>query len=187
MKSHLQIRGLAEAAILIALAQLLSYVRLYHFPYGGSVDLAMLPIVIFCVRWGLRRGLLTGLVFGLLQYFIGLSASISWISMLGDYALAYTAVGFAGLFYRRRQGVVWGSLSGSLARFAVHWVVGATVWGEYMPETFWNLPMTSTWLYSALYNGSYMLPDCLLLMVVSAILLRIMPRYMRGEDISRAQ
>ena len=185
MKSHNHIRALVEGAVMVALAQLLSYLTLFRMPQGGSVDLAMLPILIYAVRWGLGRGLLSGLVFGLLQYFIGNGIAISWVSMLGDYAIAFMVLGVAGIFRGSRNGILWGSLVGSLARFIVHWIVGATVWGEYMPEMFWSMPMTNTWVYSALYNLSYMLPDCVLVTVIGVILLRIIPKYIRGEDIRR--
>ena len=40
-------RALVEGAIMIALATILGYLRLYRFPFGGSVDLALIPILIF--------------------------------------------------------------------------------------------------------------------------------------------
>ena len=45
-------RALVEAALMIALATILGYFRLYRFPQGGSVDFAMVPILIYCLRWG---------------------------------------------------------------------------------------------------------------------------------------
>ena len=51
-KKKLTIRALCEGAILIAVAQILSLIPLWKYPWGGSVDLAMLPILLFCVRWG---------------------------------------------------------------------------------------------------------------------------------------
>lgn len=41
--SHAKLRALTEGAILIALAEILSFLPLYKMPWGGSVDLAMLP------------------------------------------------------------------------------------------------------------------------------------------------
>ena len=48
-------RALVEAALMIALATILGYFRLYRFPQGGSVDFAMVPILIYCLRWGPAR------------------------------------------------------------------------------------------------------------------------------------
>ena len=66
-KSHLRIRALCEGAILVALAFVLSFVKLYELPNGGSLTPAMFPILLFALRFGLGRGLLAGFVFGLLQ------------------------------------------------------------------------------------------------------------------------
>ena len=65
-KTHLQIRALCEGAILVALAQILSYLKLTDLPNGGSITLAMFPICLYAVRWGLAPGLGAGFVFGLL-------------------------------------------------------------------------------------------------------------------------
>ena len=45
-------RTLCEAAIFIAMAEILSFIKLYEFPNGGSVTLEMLPIILFAVRYG---------------------------------------------------------------------------------------------------------------------------------------
>ena len=68
----------------------------------------------------------------------------------------------------------------------MHYVVGATVWAEYMPETFFNMTMTSPWIYSALYNGSYMLVDMVIILVIGALLWKPLGKYLRGEDLQKA-
>ena len=73
---------------------------------------------------------------------------------------------------------------GGLARFLVHYVVGATVWAEYMPETFFNMTMTTPWFYSLLYNGFYMAIDIALCLVIFALLLKPMHKYLTGEDVA---
>ena len=45
MKMRKQIRMLCEAAIMIALAQVLSYIKLMELPNGGSLTPAMFPII----------------------------------------------------------------------------------------------------------------------------------------------
>ena len=66
-RSHLRVRMLCEGAIMVALAQILSFIKLMELPNGGSLTPAMFPILLFAVRWGLKDGLLAGFVFGLLQ------------------------------------------------------------------------------------------------------------------------
>lgn len=119
----------------------------------------MLPIFFFAVRWGLKDGLLCSFVFGILQLLLDGGFAIGWQSMLGDYILAFGVLGLAGLCAGKKWGVFAGTVIGSVARFLVHWVVGATIWAEYMPDEFFGMTMTSPWFYSALYNGSYMVID----------------------------
>ena len=169
-KSSLTI--LCEAGVLLALAQILSYVRLYKFPNGGSVDFAMLPIIVFCARYGVSWGVVTGFVYGLLQYFIGLSTSIDWTTLIVDYIVAYTLLGLgAGLahLYPKHR-MTHAILIGGLLRFAAHFVVGALVWGKYMPETFFGMHMTSVWVYSFLYNGSYMFIDIAIVLIAVSLM-----------------
>ena len=85
------LRMLTEAAVFIAAAQILSYIKLWQMPYGGSVCLAMLPILFFAVRWGLGPGLLAGFVFGILQFVFDGGFAFGWQSMIGDYLIAFLA------------------------------------------------------------------------------------------------
>ena len=68
MNSRKQIRALTEGALLVAAAQILSLLKLWEMPWGGSVVLAMVPVILYAVRWGLGPGLLAGFVFGVLQF-----------------------------------------------------------------------------------------------------------------------
>ena len=67
VQSHRKVRALTEGAVCIALAEILSFLPLYKMPWGGSVDLAMLPISVFCVRWGFWPGLLVSFAHAVLQ------------------------------------------------------------------------------------------------------------------------
>ena len=182
--SHLKIRAHTEGALCVAAAQILGYIKLGQLPSGGSVTLNMLPLFIFCARWGFAPGLLSSLVFSLLQLLLDGAHAISWQSMLGDYLLAYTVLGVAGLFKGRKYGFYTGMIAGAAARFAVAWVTGVVVWGEYMPDEFFGMKMSSPWLYSALYNGSYILLSLLLCIAAGVLLMRSMKKYILGEDIS---
>ena len=182
-KTHLALRALCEGAVMVALAQILGYLKLYELPQGGSITLSMLPIFFFAVRWGLKDGLLCSLVFGILQLLLDGGFAIGWQSMLGDYIIAFGVLGLAGLCAGKKWGVFAGTVIGSALLFLVHYVVGATVWGEYMPETFFGMTMTSPWFYSALYNGSYMLIDMVACLVVFAVLYVPMRKYLLGQDL----
>ena len=178
-----RVRMLCEGALLVAAAQSLSYVKFLELPNGGSLTPAMFPVLLFAVRWGWKDGLLGGLVLGILQFMFDGGFALGWQSILGDYLLAFTALGLAGVFRGRRWGIFAGTVLGCAGRFLVHYVVGATIWAEYMPEEFLSMTMTSPWLYSLLYNGVYMLPNMVLALVIGALLYRPMGRYLTGADI----
>ena len=63
--------------------------------------------------------------------------------------------------------------------------MGVWVWGEYMPETFFGMTMTTPWFYSFLYNGSYMVVDMIICLVIGALLWNPMGKYLRGEDLKQ--
>ncbi len=181
MKNNL--RRLCEGAVMVAIAQILSYIKLWEMPWGGSIVLAMVPIILFSVRWGLGSGLLAGFVFGVLQFMFDGGFAIGWQSIIGDYLLAFTVLGLAGLMKGKKLGVFWGTLIGGVARFLVHYVVGATIWAAYMPDTFFGMTMTSPWIYSLLYNIAYMGPNIIITLVIFGLLYVPMKKYMLGQDI----
>ena len=184
MKStHLKVRALVEGAIMLALAQALSFLKLWEMPWGGSVVLSMVPIVLYAVRWGLGRGLVVSFAFGILQFLFDGGFAIGWQSIVGDYLLAFGVLGLAGLMRGKKGGIFWGTLIACAARFFVHYVVGATVWAEYMPEEFFGMTMTTPWIYSALYNGSFIAVDAALCLAVGALLWKPLGKYIRGEEL----
>ena len=183
--NHMKLRALCEGAVLVAVAEILSFIKLWEMPWGGSIVLSMIPLVLYAVRWGLGAGLLSGFVFGVLQFVFDGGFAIGWQSIIGDYLLAFAVMGFAGLFKGKKNGIYWGSLLGTFLRFLVHYVTGATLWAEYMPDEFFGMTMTSPWIYSALYNGSFLLLSLVLTLVVVAILQKPLGKYLRGEDLKK--
>ena len=181
--SHNRIRMLVEGAIMVAAAQVLSYLKLWRMPWGGSITLAMLPIVLYAVRWGVRPGLMAGFILGVLQFSLDGGFAIGWQSIIGDYILAYTLLGLAGLAHGKRGNVFIGSIIGGLGRFLVLLVTGATLWAVYMPDTFFGMTMTSPWFYSLLYNLAYMVPNIVICIVVFAVIYKPLHKYIVGDDI----
>ena len=182
-KSHMTTRMLTEAAMMVALAQVLSYVKLAEAPNGGSITPAMLPILLYAVRWGAKSGMLAGFVFGLLQLIFDGAYAWGWQSMLLDYLVAFTPLGLAGLFKGKKWGIFVGTLLGCAGRFAVHFVSGVTIYRILAPTEFMNRTYTSPALYSLIYNGSYMLPNALIALALAAVLYRPLRRYILAEDL----
>ena len=184
--SRTRLRCLSECAIFVALALVLSYLKIplgFTFGgFGGSIDLVMIPLILVAFRWGLGWGLGAGLVFGTLKFFFAGGSAINWESMLLDYSVAYMFVGFAGLLCRKK-GLLWlAALIGCICRFAVHFLSGITIYAEYMYDIF-GLPMSNVWVYSALYNASYMLPNTVLAVLVCLLLQKQLNKYLLGEDL----
>lgn len=182
-KSHLHIRMLCEGALMVALAQVLSYVKLAEAPNGGSITPAMFPILFFAVRWGWRPGLLAGFLFGLLQLMYDGAYAWGWQSMLLDYLAAFTPLGLAGLFKGKNWGLFAGTVVGCAGRFVIHYISGVTVYKILAPTEFLNWTFSSPALYSLVYNGSYMLPNTLIALVLAAVLYKPLKKYILGQDL----
>lgn len=169
-------RALCEGAIMVALAIILGMLRLYRLPDGGSITIAILPLVFFAVRYGPSWGFLAGFVYGGLDYVVGHGIAIDWTSILCDYFIAYGLLGLgAGLFQKNKYRAYFGTLAGGFLMFMSSYLVGVFVWGKYMPEEFLGLTMTTPWFYSFLYNIIWAGPDIVLTLIVFAILHRVKP------------
>ena len=90
MKNRLYLRCLCEGAMMLALAQILGYLRFYRMPYGGSITLAMVPLIFFALRWGVKQGLLVSFIYGVMQLLLDGGYAYTWQSMILDYLVAYT-------------------------------------------------------------------------------------------------
>ena len=147
-------RMMANASLCIALAFILSYVKLYEMPQGGRVTLAsMLPIFMFAYAYGIAPGLMIGFAYGLLQFVQG-GWFVHPVQFLLDYPLAFSMLGFAGLARRLpdRWAMIPGILSGTALRFLCAFLTGVFFWGE-------GAGGQNVLIYSAVYNGTYLIPE----------------------------
>lgn len=178
-------RILVEGAVMVALATVLSFIRVFQLPWGGSVTLlSMLPIFIFSIRRGVRSGLVVSFVYALIQFFQGIMDGLfSWGltpamligSILLDYILAFFVLGIAGIFRKKgKVGWIAGIILASVLRFVSHFLSGVVIWGSF--GKLWDGFYTKNiWIYSFLYNGCYMLPE-MVFCVVGAIILFSAPQ-----------
>ena len=191
-RSHLRIQALCEGAILLALAIVLNYLSKMIFvnmPQGGSVSLAMFPLLLYIHRWGVGKGLLIGFAYGLLDMLIDGGYAWGWQSMLLDYMVAYTALGLGGFF----RGKAWGMLPcvtvGCLGRFAVHYLSGVTLYRILEPTAVEGLEslgaIANAHVYSLLYNGVYMLPNMVIALVLAVLLFAPLKKYYAGSDLRK--
>ena len=171
-------RMLCEGAICVALSIALSYFKiptgLSFGGFGGSIDLVMIPLILFAYRWGAGWGIGAGFAFGTLKYFLAGGTAVNWVSMLLDYSVAYAMVGLAGIFRGKKSSKLpLAALAGCIGRFVIHFISGVTIYAEYMPETFLGMNMPSPFIYSILYNGTYMLPNTVIAMLVCALMIPV--------------
>jgi thiamine transporter len=158
-----QIRTLVECAILVALSFVLSFVKFWEMPFGGSVTLlSMLPICVAALRHGPKWGFGTAFVYSITQALVsgaaawGLTPTVLIVCYLLDYILAFTVLGFCGFFKNKSPLVQSLAVAGvCVLRFICHYLSGVTIWSGSGLE--YNI--ANPYLYSLLYNGGYMLPE----------------------------
>lgn len=167
------LRALTESAVMIALASVLSFIKIIDMPYGGSVTIAsMLPVALISYRHGAKWGLLSATVYGIVQQLLGLS-SLSWFTswqsilaiILLDYVVAFGLIGLAGVFKKiiknQALALAFGCFSVAILRYLCHVVSGATVWVGL------SIPDYAALSFSFAYNATYMLPETIILLVVA--------------------
>lgn len=144
---------LAEMAIFVSLATVLSLVIVYTMPQGGAITLAsMVPILWLALRRGSIVGVTAGVLYGIIQFII-LPYAIDPVQVLLDYPLAFGVLGLAGFFSKLP---VAGAAVGISLRFVMHFVAGAVYWAPIYA------PNIDPIVYSSVYNGSYLLPELLI-------------------------
>ena len=195
MKSNT--RKLMVCSMMIAIATVLAliceYIPFLNLPFGGGFTIAsMLPIVLASYMFGIGWGLGTAFTYSLVQMLVGfrtVSAFFipsddnyagSLVAALSicfiDYVLAYTVLGFGGLFRKMKSKCVALTLGVIVAlslRYLAHIVSGYIffgAWAEWFftQEGFYSIgeSIMSTFsgsglalVYSIFYNGLYMIPE----------------------------
>ena len=182
-KSRMSTRVMSEGAMMIALATVLSLIKLWEMPYGGSVTMfSMLPIVLMSYRHGPKWGLFTAFTHSILQLIMGIK-NVGYCATIGaqiacillDYTFAFSVLGLASLFSKpfknRTVGVCLGTAIVGALRFFCHFLSGIFLWGSYQPTDGW-ISKLPTWLYSIVYNGMYMLPEVIITVIGAVLLVR---------------
>lgn len=155
-------RMLVYAALCIALSFVLSYVRLFKMPQGGSITLAsMLPVILYAYWFGAGPGFAAALVYGVLQFFQD-PYFFSLAQFLLDYIIGFGALGLAALF----KNLPLGTLVAGAGRFLCSFISGIVFFGDYAPE---GVPVA---LYSFVYQFSSIGWDTIICVVLAVILVR---------------
>ncbi|MEG0133930.1 MAG: energy-coupled thiamine transporter ThiT, partial [Clostridium sp.] len=159
-KDKFSAKILVNGSLAIAIAFILSYLKLYHWPYGGSITLAsMLPLMVFAYIYGTKFGIIAGLVYSVLQLIQDMYV-VHFAQLLLDYPFAFAAIGFAGLC---KKSLPLAVLVGGSCRFIFHFLAGAIFFGSYAPEG------QSPFIYSLIVNGAIIGTDTLICLIISFV------------------
>ncbi len=151
--------------ISVALSTVLQLITIIKLPQGGSVTAgSMVPIVLISLFYGPEVGFLTGFLFGIINFIIS-PVALHPVQVLFDYPLPFMAIGIVGYFKSCNiKGILSGVILAMLARFTCHFISGVVFFGSYAPKG------TSVYLYSLIYNGSYMSLEALITCIIIGIL-----------------
>ena len=162
-KKKIGTKQLVVCAMAVALAMVTSMLKIYSFPFGGSVTLfSMLFICFVGYLYGPATGMLTGAAYGVLQLLIEPYIYFP-LQVLVDYPLAFGALGLSGCFSKSKHGLVKGYLCCVLARYVFAVISGWLFFGEYAWDGWAALP------YSLVYNGCYIFAEAALTVLVLSI------------------
>jgi len=164
-----QVRILAETVVLVALSGALYLFRFFLLPQGGGVTLgSMVPVFLLALRRGPRVGIVGGVAFGLVALVEDLYSGVEVIfypaQVILDYPLAFGVLGVAGFF---RRIPILGVGIGVAARFCSHFVSGVLFFASFAPAGM------SPFVYSALYNGGFLLPEFVITAALMFVLVRV--------------
>ena len=170
------IRKNAEIGVFVALAIVLgTLTRFVQLPFGGSINLSLLPLIVLALRRGFQVGAISGALYGVVDFVLN-PFFYHPAQVLLDYPLAFGCMGaFSGLGARFKisrhyfwaTGVAVGI--GGFGRLFFHWISGVLFFASYAPSG------EPVWLYSLSYNSSYVIPETGLCIVLSNIVLRYLP------------
>ncbi len=206
-------KRLVISAMMLAAATVLSVFQPFQLPFGGGITIAsMMPLILLAYCYGTGWGLFSGFVFGVLQLLLG-SKTVSAFFLPGDsqmliwqgicvclldYLVAYTVVGFGGIFKgklkKEATAVCLGSVVALLSRYIIHIVSGAVFFGSwaewfFTQDGFYAIGATImercsgrllALVYSIFYNGTYMIPE----IIITAILTPIVYRALRAAKLT---
>lgn len=154
------VRALVYGALCVSLSFVLSYLKLFEMPMGGSITLlSMLPLTAYAAAFGPAYGFTAAFAYSLLQVVQG-AYVVHPAQFLLDYILAFSCLGLASLF---PKSLPLGVAVSGFGRFACSVISGVVFFSEYAPQG------QNVWLYSVAYNGSSLGIDVLLCVLAACL------------------
>jgi thiamine transporter len=205
--------GAIMIAFSVSISAICAAIPFLNLPFGGGFTIAsMLPIILVAYMYGTKWGILTAFAYSIMQMLLGFntisafflpgdSQMLWWraiLVILIDYILAYTVLGFGGIFRNRfgkTKALVLGSVFAIFLRYVAHIVSGAIFfgawaewfftqegfpeWGQKILEAFSGDALAT--VYSIIYNGTYMIPEIIITAIVACFIVRIPQIKMNNE------
>ncbi len=145
-------KQLVVSALMIAIGTVLSMLKLFELPFGGTVTVAsMVPVVLLGYIYGTRWGLFSAFIYSVLQLVLGVATGIVstmflpgeeqmalWMALsicILDYILAYVVLGFGGLFKGKLKSagleISLGAILSVFLRLVMHTISGFIFYGAW--------------------------------------------------------
>ena len=158
------IRKFTISAIFVALAYVLSFVKIIHLPFGGSVTLLSMLVISFPSHLlGIKYGFIASFTYSLLQLIVD-PYIIHPVQLMLDYTIAFSCFGIVGLFGKTDKSLAIGFIVACCIRFVSSSMSGYIFFKEFAPEG-WN-PL----VYTVTYNASYVFLECVISLIVIYLL-----------------
>ena len=200
-------------AFSVAISAICAAIPFLNLPFGGGFTIAsMLPIILVAYMFGTKWGILTAFTYSIMQMLLGFntvsafflpgdSQMLWWRAVLVifvDYVLAYTVLGWGGIFRKKfspTKAIVLGSIFAISLRYISHIISGAIFFGTWAEWFFtqdgfplWGTKIIETFsggslalVYSIIYNGTYMIPEIIITAIVACLITRIPQIKMRDD------
>ena len=155
--------ALGNVLLVVVLIALLSNIKLFHFPTGGSITLLSMLVICLPGYWfGLGAGIATGVAYGVLQLLID-PYVLYPMQLIVDYVLAFGALGLSGLFSNAKFGLLKGYITAVLGRYVFAVISGWIFFGAYAWEGWDPLP------YSLAYNAIYIFAEAAVTLLILSV------------------
>lgn len=170
----------ARLGLVLAITFILHAFKIFELPNAlGSITLgSFIPLMIISFMYGPEIGMFTGFVYGILNLLMG-GYMLNPVQVLFDYPLPFMCLGIAGFFKDKK---FIGALVAVFFKFVCHFISGVAFFGSYAPKGM------SPWLYSLVANGAAQGVECVICLVILAILPieRLMREVNRSSSIAKA-
>ena len=173
-KSKLKTTDIVYAGVSLASSFVLSFIKIAPVQYGGSITFAsFVPLLIYTFYFGFSRGLVCGLIYGVLQ-FLQDPYILTPVTFILDYLLAFASIAVMGFFSKSCKNktsiLALGAICVYACRFLMHFASGIVYFN--MDAVWASIPASNAVMYSFLYQVVYLVPDAIICIIAILILSR---------------